>query len=170
MPRTQDLITLATVHYNRADIAYPAHKHRTTMAPCWMGPQYSRTAAVLLNSNRTSAARRPCFHLTAALQTSCDHFFLYLTSWRTVPAVMWLREKIFGIAVRWHFAGCRLPAAGLPRKIVLAPLICDLGIRHCDPVGNGYMVWWYWSPVAERADRPFLSSWIKAVIAILFTY
>ncbi len=30
--------------------------------------------------------------------------------------------------MRWHFAGRQLPAVGFPRKIVLAPLICDLGI------------------------------------------
>ncbi len=31
--------------------------------------------------------------------------------------------------MRWHFAGHQLPAVGFPRKIVLAPLICDLGIN-----------------------------------------
>ncbi len=55
-------------------------------------------------------------------------FFLLLLYFKfgsTVPAVLWLRAQIFGIAVRWHFA------VGFPRKIVLAPLICDLGIsRH----------------------------------------
>ncbi len=33
---------------------------------------------------------------------------------------------------------------------------------------NGYMLWWYRSPVAKK-DRPFFPSWIKAVTAISFT-
>ncbi len=56
------------------------------------------------------------------------YFFFVFECGRTVPAVMWLRAQIFRIALRWHFAGRQLPAVGFPRKIVLAPLICDLGI------------------------------------------
>ncbi len=40
--------------------------------------------------------------------------------------------------MRWHFAGRQLSAVGFPRKIVLAPLICDLGIkRHV--MGTGWV-------------------------------
>ncbi len=71
----------------------------------------------------------PCKHLATTF------FFLYFKFGSTMSAVMWLRAQIFGIAVRWHFAGRQLPAVGFPRKIVLAPLICDLGIR--DAVNSG---------------------------------
>ncbi len=63
----------------------------------------------------------PCKHLATT-------FILYFKFGSTVPEVLWLHAQIFGIAVRWHFADCQLPAVGFPRKIVLAPLICDLGI------------------------------------------
>ncbi len=50
---------------------------------------------------------------------SCKHLartFFYFKSCRTAPAVMWLHGKIFGIAVRWHFAGCQLRARASHEK------------------------------------------------------
>jgi hypothetical protein len=47
-----------------------------------------RTTVARLNCNRTAITRRPCFHLTAALQTSCDNDFFKLKSCRTMSPVM----------------------------------------------------------------------------------
>jgi hypothetical protein len=60
-------------------------KHRYSMAQCCTGPYYNRTTQ---KCNRTAITRRPCFHLTAALQTSCDNDFLKLKSYRMTSAVM----------------------------------------------------------------------------------
>jgi hypothetical protein len=110
-------------HHRDADIIQPAHRHCYTMARCWTGP----TTAARLKCNRTVIAQRPCFHLTAILQISCSLTIIFkLKSSRTMSGVMWLRGKIFWIAVRWHFAGWQLPVAAFPVKNRAgAAYLCD---------------------------------------------
>jgi hypothetical protein len=65
------------------------------IATAWHDVERDRTTAARLNCNCKSIARRPCFHLTAALQTFCDNDFFkieilsydvssYVTAWKNI--------------------------------------------------------------------------------------